>query len=453
MHASKGPNGASYFRNVVMDFCDEERESSKRLPVHEREKIRDLRDDVEDYEPQLEKGTVLGCAFARFERLAGLTWPYWLAHPLRWVRHKRRTSRKCMDCHPLPKGTDHATMAFADDFFLFDRLSLIYGGKFRGSIVVNYFLGILASGTLVLSLTIGSAWSSAPPGDPYWFLPIGTSVFELICLVAIGFIYCKGATPETEEHRPSWAPRWTWQRWHQRWLEYRLIAERFRYLDLLLPFGAREAARISIAPGSDAEKMWHQQYFEWRIANAVPPGIGVREYHRHVAAVMIAQERYHALNYVRRGKIADGLHTFAVRLFLFGLALCIWNLSIEGYGMYLQYSCIKVQCADLEDARKSGEHTRHLIVFLAALFPILSAAIHGVLANTEYTKVADTSGEVAHRIHELVDEFSDLPVPNDWDDEKTLVPTRNLVREFVELVINEATGWRAMLRDKNVPLA
>ena len=446
MQDSKGSNGADSFYKVVVDFGKVGHAAPPRLSVHERDKIRDLQDDVEYYEPQLEKETALGCAFGHFEWFVGLPWPYWLLRPLRWFRqkflHKRRAGRKLMACHALPKATDNSTLAFADDFFLFDRLSLIYGGQFRGSIVVNYVLGILASGILVFSLTIGSEWLRADALAPYRYFPTIFSLFELFCLVLIGYIYCTGATPETEEHRPSWAPGWTWQRWHQRWLEYRLLAERFRYLDLLLPFGENEATDISIAPGGEAATMWHQRYFEWRIAKTKAATIGMADYCQHVTAVMIAQERYHAHNYLRRGTIADGLHALAVRMFLFGLLLCIVNFCIEAYSGFCSH------CAS-----EKLELWRHWIVFLAALLPILSAAIHGILANTEYTKVADTSGEIAHRIYKLVDQFSAVPVPADWEDENALVPTRNVVREFVELVINEATGWRAMLRDKNVPLA
>ena len=334
-----------------------------------------------------------------------------------------------MACHALPKDRADATIAFADDFHLFDHLSQIYGGKFRGSIVFNYFLGLVASGTLVYTLTMGHP------------RPVASAV-ELICLLIIGAIYCQGVTPEVDEKKPSFMPRWTWQRWHQRWLEYRLVAERFRYLDLLLPFGADKAGHTAIASGEDVAQSWHQRYFDWRTGNALMLDITTREYHKHAIAVMIAQERYHALNYMRRGSISDGLHATAIGLFMLGLAFCFVNLGIEYFSE-----------APQPGSSVEPHFWRGLILFSSAMAPILSAAIHGILANTEYTKVADTSGEVAHRIHELVDELSAMPVPAGWDNEKATRPMRDTVQEFVELVINEATGWRAMLRDKNVPLA
>jgi hypothetical protein len=433
MHASKGANGAAYFRNVVLDFRDAERESSTRLTLRERNKVGDLLNDVKFYDCPLWWAAPLSVVFEVFEWGARITSPYFIVHPLGWAQHKfrnkHRLGRKPIDCHPSPENRADAAIAFADDFYLFDHLSKIYGGQFRGSIVFNYVLGIAASGTLVYTLTMGHPRPFA-------------SAFELVCLLIIGAIYLKGVTPEVDEKKPAFVPRWAWQRWHQRWLEYRLVAERFRYLDLLLPFGTDKAVNTAIASGENADQSWYQRYFQWRIGTASTPDITTREYHQHVIAVMIAQERYHALNYMRRGSISDGLHAIAIGLFIFGLACCFANLGVE----YFTDTPRSVSPVD-------PDFWRGLILFSSAMAPVLSAAIHGILANTEYTKVADTSGEVAQRIHELVDELSAMPVPDDWDSEKSTRPMRNAVQEFVGLVINEATGWRAMLRDKNVPLA
>ena len=38
-------------------------------------------------------------------------------------------------------------------------------------------------------------------------------------------------------------------------------------------------------------------------------------------------------------------------------------------------------------------------------------------------------------------------------DQRRLAPMRDVVLELADTVIEEATGWRSMLRDKNEPLA
>jgi hypothetical protein len=142
--------------------------------------------------------------------------------------------------------------------------------------------------------------------------------------------------------------------------------------------------------------------------------------------LMIEQEHYHARNFVNRGAIAHRLHRLAGICFAGGLLICIVEYWVGS----------------------------DVTLFLAALLPVVAAAIHGVLANTEYTKVAENSGDVAQEIHALVERLLKVPAPppealatvDGLDD------VREIVLEFARTVINEATGWRSMLRDKNVPL-
>ena len=157
---------------------------------------------------------------------------------------------------------------------------------------------------------------------------------------------------------------------------------------------------------------------------------------------MIAQERYHASNSHKRGAIAERLHVLASCLFVAGIVVCLAEMFIEFGAEELQpRACI------------APNHMRDAVIFFAALFPIVSAAIHGILATTEYTKVADNSGETAEAIHGLVERLKKIPAGMEPANPTSLEPMRDTVLEFATLAINEATGWRAMLRDKNVPLA
>jgi hypothetical protein len=278
---------------------------------------------------------------------------------------------------------------------------------------------------VLFSLTIGRMKNSAH-GEESW---IGTFI-EIACLIAIGCVYFRGSTPDSTEPMPSMFPRLGRQRWHQRWLEYRVLAERFRYVDMLLPLGIDVVKSITIATKEAASKMWHHRYFEWRLANTSVSGRMVLEYRRHVLAVMIAQERYHARNFETRGAIAHRLHRIAGICFALGLLVCVLDNFVPPD--YRDYS-----------------------LFFAALLPVLAAAIHGTLASTEYTKVAENSGDVALEVRAYVERLLVIPLPliDAPANGETLANVHDIVLEFAETVINEATGWRAMLRDKNVPLA
>ncbi|MEO8740796.1 MAG: hypothetical protein ABI537_13985 [Casimicrobiaceae bacterium] len=437
---------------LVKKFLGIELEAVPRLPSNELVKIEDLEIDVicHDYiaEPDAtatptalgtwvrsyglwsRDNTLLGTLFTWFERLASIPAWYWLGHPCKWAKEgllgRNRAVRQPLQCHALQVESRDVPQTFARDFRLFDRLSIIYGGNFRGSIVLNYMLGILASGTVLFSLTVGRAIA---PEHADSSVSVSTYI-EIACLAAIAFVYLRGYTPDSAEIAPSMLPRIGSQRWHQRWLEYRVLAERFRYADMLLPLGKSVPQRLSIAPENSANKMWHHRYFKWRVADAVVPVTKALAYRKQVLALMIEQEHYHARNFERRGAIAHRLHRIAGICFALGLSICVLDNWVL-------------------------EQHRDISLFCAALFPVLAAAIHGTLANTEYTKVAENSGDVAQEIHALVERLMQVPMPqpNVDADAAGLADVHDIVLEFAGTVINEATGWRSMLRDKNVPLA
>jgi hypothetical protein len=421
----------------------------ERLPESELVKVKDLCDDImivaklgdartPEKVPLLARA--LGWIFAAFERIAGLPVPAKM--PARhWQRHAR------------PKGAEAAPAQCVTEFHLLDRLSQIYSGSFRGAVVLNCTLGVLASTALLSSLStpIGLNWLSKWLEDHVGRLPI-SAIVGLLCLGAVAFIYWLGRTQEEEddEHTPpaTFRQRLGGQRWHQRWLEYRLLAERFRYVDLLLPLGVDPAREVSIASRHDAARMWHQRYLEARTTGTSPPRQSVRQYRDHALAVMVAQEEYHVANHRRRGAIARRLHRIAKWAFFIGTGICILDIAYEAYLAYCAAHPL-LTCHDCKSAKAT-------MLFLAALFPILSAATYAVLTHAEYAKVADASGDTFERVHRLHSSLADVDVSDadaDADaDKDRLARMRPIVVEFVTIAITEATGWRAMLRDKNVPL-
>ena len=59
---------------------------------------------------------------------------------------------------------------------------------------------------------------------------------------------------------------------------------------------------------------------------------------------------------------------------------------------------------------------------------------------------------IAERISVLYQQLATIDGADVEATPETLAPMREIVEQFAEEVINEATGWKAMLRDKNVPL-
>ncbi len=447
MTASKKRAGPAADLARIETFFALQLKHSDPLPQPERDKIEDLRDDAAWADTQANRQRLgrlnwLGRSFAGFERWAGTLRPGGLLRKMEQLtRGETHSAEAAIKPHPVPAGTSDAPLAFAADFHLFDRLSLHYGGDFRGAVLINYLLGTLGSAAII-------SFMSPPLGlegfiewihktHPKLDFPYGL-VLETACILSILIIFWVGRTPERAGDSPRAGRRWFGRRWHQRWLEYRVLAERFRYLELLLPFGKQFVQGPPFVPERDANRYWHNRYFIWRATDAEIETQSARQYRQRTLAVMAAQEQYHTHNHRRRGTIARRLHLIAAGLFLLSLCIGAVDLALRFFNHAMP---------QLEQALGGT------LLFFAALLPVFSAAIHGVLAHTEYTKLAETSAEIAVRIHDQYEQLAAIDVADEVEAARSLEPLRDAVFAFAETAINEATGWTATLRDKNVPLA
>jgi hypothetical protein len=407
-----------------------------KLSLTELAKVRDLCQDVISFAPGAKPGVfarltlLFSYLFAGFEWTMGADWR--LIFKRLFMRDSAPPARPA-DCHEAPAGASAEPFQCAKDYRLFDRLSQLQGGKFRGAVVFNCVLGVVASGGVLYAL--------ATPAHDGEHVPWAT-IIELICLVLIGLVYYRGYTPGAAEEVAEAASasvmtaHWSAQRWHQRWLEYRLLAERFRYVDLLLPLGADMVLNLAIAQRTKASRMWHERYFEWCVISAAPSRQSVREYRDHALAVIVGQENYHVRNHQRRGRIADRFDDFADFVYLAALAFCIFDIAVA--------------YVPILHAKSTGPSFA-TILFWAGLLPVVSAATYTIMTHAEYAKAANASGETFKHFHQLHERLSLLPVSEVLADKDSLKEMAPLVIDFAATAITESTGWHAMLRDKNVP--
>jgi len=431
----------------------------EKLSKIELVKVRDLCEDVMDFATQGHSGgrdrpTLLGWFFAWYERVMSSPWWPPSEWTIKWPRPLPNPMPGSVSLLPtLPLGEAVAQSRCVAQFELFDGLSRIYGGRFRGSVVFNCILGVIASTAVLYSLVqIFPKHDVLPNGHAGW--PITTFV-ELACLILIGITYYLGSTPDIDDDDEEVASttmrsHFDAHRWHQRWLEYRILAERFRYIDFLLPWGHESALSLVIAPKHSAGRMWHQRYFEWCVASPTPPMPSARQYRNHALAVIAEQDSYHDQNQLRRGTIAHRLHSLGKWAFIGALAICVIDIAIELRGIdmlvpgetgpvasWLTY-LIRILASSLP--------------FFGGWLPVVAAAAYAIVTHAEYAKAADASAETRDYIRQLQKILESMPVS---DADLELEPPeamRSIVGEFVATAIAEATGWRAMLRDKNVPL-
>ncbi len=412
------------------------RKSGVVLPDDERGKLRDLRGDVARlgvHGPSY-RWSCFGSVFSWFER----SWSLRLRHI------GRDRSLPALDEDAMRDARPHT---FAADYETFDALSVRYGGLFRGSVIVNYVLGVVAVAVTVATVLPPRIIAPLPDsGDVPEFAHWATWI-ELVCIVGIFVVFCYGRTPHAKianrgSRRHGFFGRIA-RRWRERWLEYRLLAERFRYIELLLAISPSANSEPPFETSKDGPRRWYDEYFAWRTKGAQAKSMSARDYRKQALALMVEQVEHHAANSERRGSIAERLERFAVGLFFLSLVLCAIALVGE----------LTPHCPTCTLGALFNDKLRPLIFFGAVLVPTLSAAIHGILATTEYTKLAESSRETAARIKQLADTIKEFCPGDGPATPEALAPIQKPVTAFADAAINEASGWRATLHDKNVPLA
>ena len=352
-----------------------------------------------------------GEVFVWFKGLMLLRWPG------RWWGNCRADGR-------APGGNPR----FEDDRRRFDALASFYGNRYRGSVVINYLLGALA----VLFALVPAAFLDHHSR----FLDMILHGLELVCIVVIVGVYWRGRSPGP--HGGGQIPvdpgRARNQRWHERWLDYRGLAERFRYAELLSPLEAEVVQSFGERDAHDGHegRGWAQRYFEWRFGQAQWPSSepGTGEPQRYVARlrqIMHEQKTYHEGNAAECEAITRRLHWVSGLCFAGTFVACVLAMA-------------------LKDA--------HWLVLLAAGLPALAASAHGILATGEYVKLGESSTATADAIGRLIGDVDARlgEGPRRGETVRSLVPLVPEVRAFWNLVTSEATGWQATLRENDVPL-
>jgi hypothetical protein len=445
MSAQQAPPHTTATLARLHEFLRDKASIEPCLAEEERAKVGDLCADVTRLRGArwFPVAAGFGRVFSAFESVSSL-----------WVRGIPGTASLTEQEKSVMKAA--RPQAFADDYAMFDHLSILYGGLFRGSVIVNYLLGVVAVGVTLASILPQPnfvSWSGTPLVPEFSWHALR---MEFACILIIGVIFCYGQTPHAESAsevrgwRRGLSFRRFAHRWHERWLEYRVLAERFRYLELMLPLSLR-APHLPPFSANDGEDRWYDRYFVWRTEEAKLPHVDTRGYRERALALMHEQIDHHTANSIRRGAIAARLHRIAVSLFFASLLLCLVDLAFEAGTR---------SCHALHGPANwcyvvgvFNGNLKSIIEFLAILAPVVAAAIHGVLATTEYTKVAESSRRTAARIESLIPGIEAFISNEHPANSKTLESIHDAIFAFADATINEASQWREMLRDKNIPLA
>jgi hypothetical protein len=301
-----------------------------------------------------------------------------------------------------------------------DRLADFYADKYRSSFILAYPLAALAVVLALFPVTIEPLWRSTA-------LEITCLIAELATVAAIlGLIFIGKL-----------------RRWHDRWMEYRVLAEVIRQLRVLIPLGGgRPFIRV---PG-------HLKYYgepsrTWMFAfmralgrstglpsARVDPAYVVQCLH-HLRSIVAGQHRFHEINEHRLERIAHTLHRTAFMFLAFTILAILLHL---------------VPFLHLSDLHFLHEPAvSRWFTLAAASLPAFGSALAGINNQGEFSRVAKRSRAMAHRMKHVEGEIDTLAaraaVQRGCVRLEHVTP---LALYVVQLMIDENLEWRVVFTDR-----
>ena len=278
-----------------------------------------------------------------------------------------------------------------------DKLANYYSNIYRSSFTLNYLMASLAVLFALLVPTVKKL-------DTLWIICELTLIVLIIAITAVGNL----------------------NRWHERWIDYRLLSEQLRQLRFLAPLGLttpsfRVPAHDTYGDPRSTWVNWHFRAIvrEAGMVGAVIDGQYLASYRDFLSKQEIAgQIGYHQRNSPRFRKINHTLHIIGMGLFA---------LTFITTFMHLFY------------------HT-DMLTLCSAFFPALGAAIYGIRTQGEFEQIAKRSDAMSAHLENLRNE---LERPDFVPSFKHL---GGIAESTAEVMSSETLDWRIVFQSKRLVL-
>jgi hypothetical protein len=220
-------------------------------------------------------------------------------------------------------------------------------------------------------------------------------------------------------------------RWHDLWLDERLLAERFRQLYILQPLGvsppgSRVRWRKSEPGGEDARPLPDELWATWLFrahARTIPMPHGsfksLKEYRKLLLAVLRHQADYHDQNAQVLHRLRHRLHVLGLSLFTGTLAICIAHLM----------------------AHETMELWKGVLTLLAGTFPAFASAAAGIIGHGEFQRLARNSAGIRDRLRRLIARLGELP------DHRSHTYAA-IAEEAAQLMLSELLAWHVLISER-----
>jgi len=238
-------------------------------------------------------------------------------------------------------------------------------------------------------------------------------------------------------------------RWHEKWLEYRALAEMLRdslFLAYFAEYGRIQRTNILKSPSS----AWFLWYLRATLREiGLPKGVLDGTYqdalltavHDHVIASDNGQIEYHRRNAAALRRMNAWLRNTID--FCFGLTLAILIVAVVIFPLAI-FGKLGLSILAGEPALVVAS----AVTFSAAFFPALGAAIAGIRETGDFESFSNRSVQTVVALENLTDELKEAKVLVSLDD------TGNVLFSTAQILSEDLAAWQSLYGGKrlNLPL-
>lgn len=288
---------------------------------------------------------------------------------------------------------DYLQNAFLKYFAWTDKLADYYASLYRSSFITTYLFSALAVLCALMAFILKSH---------YWGIAEVVLIFFIILLTVLG----------------------NKKQWHKRWIDYRVMAELLRPMRFLAPLGqvTMQFQVPAHASADDISTSWVNWYFAAIVREAGLTKAKIDQpYLTAYRGVLkngeiMDQRNFHETNQKRYLKISHRLHKLGAFLFMLTFVAACGHLI----------------------------YSNHWLTVIAAVFPVLGAALVGILFQGEFERLEQRSQSMTIKLQELYEtadgklqSFGDLQI---------------LASKTADSMLAEVLDWHQMLKIRRLNL-
>jgi hypothetical protein len=311
------------------------------------------------------------------------------------------------------------TARLCDHYGWANGLAEYYANRYRTAFAINYLMGALAVFCAFLHYALEPLHVEG--------LTLAFIVSELVLLTAIPIIYWIG-----RRHQ-----------WHEKWIDYRLLAEYLRQLFFLIPLGPGELSSphlpkyLSAGDPKGTWMYWH--YLALRREIGIVGGELTTIYLDAVRSFLDSNDGIHGqIDYHKNN--AERLEKLDSRFRHAGFGLFFAAIGAAFIALLNLLKAPELGCAPT-----SGEIFFGLIATAA---PAFGAALAGIRTQAEFERVKKRSRAMLQTLQRICWELA----PRDEGREKISYAALNLiVAEAGQLMVDELLDWRIVFKDRPLP--